>query len=230
MPSLFDRYAPEYEDFYIHREADSELEKFICNYSVWICGESGVGKTASITRRLSHLNCSYQYISLGASIGASVSDLLKEIYLSLAEDKDVDTCGLSAPACIKKISAIIRKRSSSPFYLFIEEIPINNEAMFLEFSNYIYAIISGVNQVTNFRLVLSSIFHPNTVFPPEMQKITERLKIVEWGVWIDDDMEKLADVLEGDTGVNVREEKNISDFQGIPRNMKNHYRDNLSRI
>jgi len=229
-PSLFDRYKPEHEEFFISRTADNELKNLMANYSIWICGESGVGKTVSITRRLAKLHCQSQYISLGACIGASFNELLNEIYLTLLNDDERDCPELSDADCVKKISELIRLRSGIPFYLFIEEIPINDEKMFLQFSDFIYAIISAVNEVTNFRMVLSSIFCPNTKFAPEMKKVAERLKIYMWPAWSEKDMEKLADILEKDTGINIRDDKQLCDFQGVPRNMKIYCRDKLSRI
>lgn len=228
-PSLFDCYKPEYEDFFITRTVDRELNSLIDNYSIWICGKSGVGKTASITRSLSKRDLIPVYISLGAHIGASLDELLNEIYLALLNDDEQDNPQLSGTECIKKICRLIKKRSQKPFCLFIEEIPISNEDMFLKFSNFIYAIITGVNDSANFRLVLSSIFCPNTKLEPEMTKVLEKLKIYVWPTWNEDDMKRLAQLIESDTGIKIINIKPISEFQGAPRNMKIYCRDQLSK-
>ncbi|WP_444957510.1 hypothetical protein [Microbulbifer sp. ZKSA002] len=228
-PSLFDRYSPEYEDFFIVRTVDSELDSLLGNYSIWVCGESGVGKTASITRSLDKRNIKPFYISLGACIGASFNELLNEIYLTLLNDDEQDIPQLSDKECVKRISNLIKKQSEKPFYLFIEEIPINNEKMFLHFSNFIYAIIMSVNDSANFRIVLSSIYCPNTKLEPEMKKVSEKLKIYVWPTWNDDDMTKLAQLIETDTGIEIMRAKPLSDFQGVPRKMKIYCRDQLSK-
>lgn len=225
--SLFDRYTPEYEDFFIVRTFDSELENLIDNYSLWICGKSGVGKTASITRSLTKRNIQPVYISLGACIGASLNVLLNEIYLTLLNDDEQDIPLLSDAECVKRICNLIKELSKKPFYLFIEEIPINNEEMFVDFSNFIYAIITGVNNSENFRLVLSSIFGPNTNFEPEMEKVSERLKIYIWPTWCEEDMTRLAQIIETDTGIKIINVTPMSEFQGVPRNMKIYCRDQL---
>ena len=227
-PSLFDRYTQDYEDFFIARTVDSEMDTLIDNYSLWICGKSGVGKTASITRTLTKRDVQPVYISLGAC-GTSFNELLNEIYLSLLNDDEQNVHQLSDAECVRRICKLIKGQSKKPFYLFIEEIPINNEEMFLNFSNFIYAIITGVNDSVNFRLVLSSIFSPNTKLEPEMKKVSEKLKIYVWPLWSEGDLKKLAQVIETDTGIEIMDEKLLSDFQGVPRNMKIYCRDQLSK-
>lgn len=228
-PSLFDRYTSEYEDFFITRTADSELEGLISNYSIWICGESGVGKTASITRCLTKRNIQPVYISLGPCIGASISMLLNEIYLTLLNNDEQDIPVLSDSECVKRICKLIKEQQNKPFYLFIEEIPINDAEMFLEFSNYIYAIISGVNDSVNFRIILSSIFYPNDKLEPELNKVNERLKTFVWPTWVEDDMTKLAQIIQTNTGIEILNATPLPDFKGVPRNMKIYCRDQLSK-
>lgn len=227
--SLFDRYTPDYEEFFVERTADCELDKLIEHYSLWICGTSGVGKTASITRSMIKRNIQPIYITLGACIGASLNELLNEIYLTLLNDDNQDIAILTDAECIKKICKLIKDRSENPFYLFIEEIPINNEEMFINFSNFIYVIITCVNNSQNFRLVLSSIFCPNTNIEPEMEKVLERLKIYVWPTWDEAEMTKLAQLIETDTGIKLINVKPLDDFQGVPRNMKIYCRDQLAK-
>lgn len=228
-PSLFDRYTPEFENFFIVRTADNELENLIDHYSLWVCGKSGVGKTVSITRSLTKRNIQPVYISLGACIGASLNELLNEIYLTLLNNDEQDMSLFSDAECVKRICKFIKEQPKKPFYIFIEEIPINNEDMFINFSNFIYAIITGVNDSTNFRLVLSSIYSPNSKFEPEMKKVSERLKSFEWPAWSENDMTKLAELIETDTGIEIMNAKPLAEFQGVPRNMKIYCRDQLSK-
>lgn len=228
-PSLFDRYTAESEDFFIVRTVDSELDNLIDNYSLWVCGKSGVGKTASITRSLTKRNIQPLYISLGACIGASVNELLNEIYLTLLDNDEQDIPQLSGAECVKRICKLIKEQPKKTFYLFIEEIPINNEDMFIDFSNFIYAIITGVHDSANLKLVLSSIYSPNTRLEPEMEKVSERLITYVWPTWSENDMTKLAQLLEIDTGIEIMNAKPLSEFQGVPRNMKIYCREQLSK-
>jgi hypothetical protein len=228
--SLFDRYTPEYENFFVERESDKELVKLIENFSVWVCGTSGVGKTASITRSLNIQKMQPTYISLGASIGASYNELLNEIYFALTNYEEQSNQLLPDAECIRKICKIINDQPENSINLFIEEIPINNVDMFVKFSNFIYAIIAGVRNSSNFRIILSSIFCPNINLEPEMEKISEKLKIYEWPTWNDFDMGKLAELIEGDTGIQISKIKNISEFQGVPRKMKIFCLDQLSKV
>lgn len=229
-PSLFDRYKPEFENFYVEREADDQLKGLLSNYSLWVWGVSGVGKTASISRINFQKNIKFHYVSLGCCVGDSVPDLLKEIYAALIDDVERDLCDLSTNECIKLIAEVIECSTDTPFYLFIEEIPIKDDAMFIEFSNYIYKIITRIKHRSDFRFILSSIIEPNTNPYPELQKITERLKVVEWNTWLERDIEKLINVVTEDTGIELHDDVQISSFSGIPRNVKNHFRDQLSKL
>jgi hypothetical protein len=77
-------------------------------------------------------------------------------------------------------------------------------------------------------VILSSIFKPNTIPSPELSKISERIKIVEWSRWAESDIERLVSVIRKDTDLDV-EDKPIAAFEGNPRKVKQYFRDKLSR-
>jgi hypothetical protein len=227
-PSLFDRYAPEYESYFVNRAEDDDLLNFLQNYSVWVCGETGVGKTATISRALHRSGINHNFISLGACINSSVNELISEIHLDISGEEGCEKSQTSQFYVKKIAKALNEKTKKDTYYLLIEEIPINSEGMFSEFSNYIYAIISAIEKHNNFRVILSSIFKPNTIPSPELSKISERIKIVEWSRWAESDIERLVSVIRKDTDLDV-EDKPIAAFEGNPRKVKQYFRDKLSR-
>ena len=230
-PSLFDRYVPKVEDYYIKRSSDEELKNMLSQYSLWVWGESGVGKTASITRAISKQIETVKYISLGACIGDSAQDLIRIIYSHLDNRPYEEINSLHISNCIDLISLSISARCKEDnFYLFIEEIPITEEDVFLEFSNYIYTLIANIGDTNGFRLILTSIFSPNTNISPELQKITERLKVVEWRVWEVADIEILIKVISDDVGLLLGEGIFPDRFNNNPRAVKNYYRDELAKL
>lgn len=227
-PSLFDRYSSEVEPYYLRRTVDDQLLAVYRQYHVWIFGCSGTGKTAAISRMLSVTGTAQLYISLGAAIGSSAPELLKDVYFGLVENSPIDLNAFSIPETIELISKVISERAKeNTFCLFIEEIPITNEKVFSIFSNYIYAIIMKLESNIEIRIALSSIYMPNMDHAPEQNKITEKLKIIEWSAWNDEDILNLINLIRSDTGINSHAE--ISTFHGSPRSVKNWFRDELSK-
>lgn len=230
-PSLFDRYQLEYEDYFVERAEDLHLNKLLSQYSVWVYGRAGVGKTASITRAISRNEMHMQYISLGACIGSDISELFDVINSELTENLDSIGGSKAIVDNVRDIAlAISEKCREKNYCLLIEEIPIQDELMFNEFSNYIYVVLNSLKNSNNFRLVLSSITRPNINVSPELEKISERMKMLEWERWSDIDIERLMSVIVKDVGISLVSEIYSSVFSGSPRSVKNRFRDELSKL
>jgi hypothetical protein len=223
---LFNRYEPKYKDYMVLRNQDIKLKQIISQYSVWICGESGTGKTTSIFRALYESNIDFKYISLGAYIGSSVHQLLDAILLELIGDDNYEETKNIAE-CIKKISTfIINETKQKNYFLFVEEIPISDNTMFVDFSNYIFTLINLLSHI-EFKIALSSIYRPNTL-SAELKKTSEVLKIEEWLPWEYCEIENLVNLIRLHTGIELTEHS-IDTFNGIPRTVKNHFKDELSK-
>ncbi|CAA0080903.1 Uncharacterised protein [Zhongshania aliphaticivorans] len=227
--SLFDRYEPKYENYYIEREADIELSNQIKNYSIWVCGESGTGKTASITRMFSLQKQTPQFISLGRYIDHSPESLIQETYIEISNKQDLGKV-IGVNECLSRIiNEINYLTRESTYLLFIEEIPITDQEMFSKFSNFIYIIISSIEKQKNFRIVLSSIYKPNIDLDPELIKTFERFKILEWNRWNEKDIDRLIMTISKDLNLNENP-LTAADFNGTPRSVKNKFRELISRV
>ena len=226
-PSLFLLYKPEFEKYFIQREIDKELNIALSNYSVWVCGDSGTGKTCSIFRSLYKNSINFKYISLGASLGATLHELFESILINLSDNFNIKTKNIADS--INKISRFITEKCNgkSELVIFIEEIPISNYEMFEKFSNYIYSLISSVNVEGKFRLILSSIYKPTKEKENEQIKIDEKLKIIEWSRWNENDIRKIIKIISEDT--KVMSQFNIDAFEGLPRNVKSFYKNELAK-
>jgi hypothetical protein len=225
-PSLFLLYKPEFEEYFVERDADKALDIALSLYSIWVCGDSGTGKTCSIFRSLHKQSLDFKYISLGTSIGASIHELFENILISLTDDFDIQTRNITD--CINQISKFVtRSCSRNKLVIFIEEIPISSAQMFEEFSNYIYSLISSVNVEDMFKIILSSIYKPNLEQDFEQLKVAEKLKIIEWERWNDCDINNLVTVIVNNTL--VKSEFDIDEFDGIPRNVKGFYKNELAK-
>ncbi|MEZ7188535.1 ATP-binding protein [Pseudoalteromonas sp. DY56-GL22] len=223
--SLFNRYEPKYKDYTIVRDVDVHLVQTISQYSVWVCGESGTGKTTSIFRALYEEDIDFKYISLGSYIGSGVHELFNGILTELNEGEYVETHNIQD--CIKKISGFIsNKADEEGYFLFIEEIPISNNVMFIDFSNYIYALINSLINI-DFKIALSSIYRPNSL-SNELTKTSEVLKVKEWVPWSTDEIRSLINLIEKHTGIGLVD-VDIDTFGGIPRHVKKYFKDELSK-
>lgn len=222
---LFEQYSPENECFYIIRDIDGKVGQKLSTNSLWICGPSGVGKTALVQRHLNVSNINSKYISLGPSIGESIEGMLLDVAYELDENLDIDGQPRISQI-IKNIEKSIRHLSSEKeFVLFIEEIPITDAGMFKEFSQYIYTLLIALRNVTSFKLILSSIFEPAEFYGTEYEKVSERFEIVPFQRWSEVELNRLIKLIEENTdkanSVNLDGVK----FDGSPRQVKIFYRD-----
>lgn len=223
--ALFNRYEPKHKEYTIIRDVDAHLTQTISQYSIWICGESGTGKTTSIFRALYESDIDFKYISLGSYIGSSVHEIFDGILTELDEEVYAETHNIQD--CIKQISSFIaNKADEDEYFLFVEEIPISNNDMFVDFSNYIFALINSLSHI-NFKIALSSIYRPNEL-SNELTKTSEVLKVKEWVPWSNDEIRSLIKLIEKHTGIGLVD-VDIDTFGGIPRLVKNHFKDELSR-
>jgi len=224
-PSLFDRYQTKFEDFYLSRDADGELSSLFNQYSLWVSGPPGFGKTVALTRVIELGDHYVRYISLAACVGSPARYLMLVINSELSKIAVDDSLPIND--CLRNTAEIISAECKRmPFCLFIEEIPIADEEEFSTFVELIFALLNILNSCDNFKLILSSIFHPDRV-PPELEKNYERMQILKWLPWDDEDFEKLADILTLDTGIELDAELLSGELENNPRQLKQLFRDKL---
>ena len=226
--ALFDHYDRCHDKFYVVRKYDDVISKTLMNYSLWVCGPTGVGKTVAIQRAISIRNIELKYISLGACINESMAFIFNDILAGLSREEDAEKLNVSE--AIKSIAnKIIVICKTDDFCLLIEEIPIKDQEMFIEFSEYIYTLLLHLKKVKNFRLVLSSIYEPADITGGELDKIFESFKIVRSKRWSLEDVNKLIDVIESEI-VDVDSMKGQGEqFKGSPRETKIYYRDSIAQ-
>jgi hypothetical protein len=226
---LFDFYHPCHESVYIIREEDINILNNIEVFGLWVCGQTGVGKTTSIQRAITKINAEIKYISLGVCVNETIEVMFNEIYSSFLGD-DVGYKIYPLREVLKLIASKIRDSCiNKKVVLLIEEIPITDQVMFVEFSQYIYALIIELARVDNFKLILSSIYEPAPFSGNEFDKILEKFKVVRTTAWEDKDMEKLVKIIEKTLCIKESKLDDISYFEGSPRNAKIYYRDFITK-
>lgn len=234
---LFDIYREEYDQFYIEREIDSKFNNIVALYSVWISGPSGCGKTCLVQRNITKSKKRYIYISLASCINFDNSVLFRIIETELYEHAGVPYHGTvkMLPETIKSISDLLASHfSNEETYVLIEEIPLGNIKAQLEFAGEISALlISYANKTENYnaKIILSSIFSPESNLNEVHQKIKERVKFLSVEYWDDVEIRELLLKINKSLNLNMTDDdlKMIVDYSnGSPRFVKKFIRDYLS--
>ncbi len=223
---LFTKYEPQHEPFYHKRDIDNQLEQMFHRFSIWVCGESGVGKTVSIQRALSKNNINYKFISMARSVKESTNQMLTDLLNELNNYECITT--ISKSHTLKLISEKIKSLSNDGYSaLFIEEIPINNQEQFMDFSESIFSIISTLDSPNiNCQIILSSIFEPPNMLGTEFEKTSEKIKILRAESWSIEELNHLSVIIENHLGISLlKDVKDYTRFSGSPRAMKTYYQD-----
>lgn len=197
---LFELYKKEYAPYFLHREIDTLVESYILSHSIWIYGESGAGKSTSISHALLSMDKNILLINMA---GMSPSSSIEEIFLWIYNDI-ADFVGEKSVApqpyqlCIKAIIALLDKYyASQQVYVLVEEIPFEGEA-FKTFVNVFSSLVisdklTGVSSDVHF--VLSSIDNPANFVTPVQQKVRSMMKFLEFRVWSKEECDKLIELI-----------------------------------
>jgi hypothetical protein len=222
---LFDFYDLHHESVYIEREDDRSIIHNLGVNGLWVCGRTGVGKTVSIQRAIKKNNSRIKYISLSVCIHESLEVIFNEIYFSFLSDEQSQEIR-PIREVLKLLTIEIDKHChEEDSMILIEEIPIKDQATFIKFSEYIYALISNLKKVNKCKLILSSIFEPAVFEGNEFDKILENFRIIKNSIWSDEDMNRLVTLIITELNLDKSEVIDISNFRGCPRTAKKYFRD-----
>lgn len=235
---LFEVYNKFSEQYYLFRELDNTFNSICKQYSVWIHGVSGCGKTNLILRNLIIYNINYIPISLASCIDLSARELFAEILFDLEAKfgKVVNSLSNdSFPNICRNIINLLRKHCvENECVIFIEEIPISSD---LEYDQFVFhfssfLIYKQMEQCLNkIRFVLSSIKNPTSHIRQNQQKIHQQVKFVELTNWSINDTDNLIQLINKELSIRIDEpilEKLRTISGGSPRFVKKFYRNLLT--
>lgn len=200
---LFDIYSPADEPYYVQRDADTLVRSSIGRGVAWVFGPSGVGKTAALMRCAMKANWHLRQIILGGSEGRNALQIAKTActefgdLVGIAPETFPSTVELSEliPYFRRLLRAVDPSR---PVALLIEEIPLVNPkelSAFLAFITQLSQSIAADSAlVGRVFIAISSIEEP-IAEGSFKSKILERVQIVKFDVWSDNDLNKLASTL-----------------------------------
>jgi Alpha/beta hydrolase family len=189
---LFEQYKPEHEQYYIQRNFDDGLAKAISAGHIWVCGKSGVGKSAAL-RRAVHRN---QWIV--SSIGLSAYEDTSPLGMIRALADELSILATNNPASLPdrsfeaafqsiRVSLIVLCRDEARAVI-VEEIPLGENAL-PEFLDYLSKIVNTLNgeECIASRLVFafSSIIdlaNVGSIIPDKTRECFQILPDPEWSL------------------------------------------------
>jgi nucleoside phosphorylase len=231
---LFDLYVHDCEKYYIQRNFDSEFNNALLHYGIWLCGPTGCGKSNLILRNLLITDKKYIQVSLANCIGQNIDEFFKEILFELTSYTE----GINNqifPNTYKEshraiISLLEKHFSNIELILFIEEIPIENESEYKEFTEKILSLLiskSYSSKISNIKFVLSSINSPQKHIHLFQQKVFQQIKFIDLEYWDIKDTERLVELITANFNIDLDYEfKNrlCQNSKGSPRLIKKFFR------
>ncbi|MCW3108588.1 MAG: Nucleoside phosphorylase-like protein [Segetibacter sp.] len=196
---LFKRYTNAAEPYYHVRAIDHWFNGYIDDYSIWLHGESGSGKTTVIMRNLLQRKREIIQICLASGAEYDINSILTELLAKLSIHFNVssaDRNGQTQEDLIAAISQlIIAKFDFNRQIIYIDEIPeFKDDSIIAALFHSMYAInIKILNIVPDARLVfvLSSISSPMTTIHDSQKKVLESFKFEHLTGWGDSDVSSL---------------------------------------
>jgi predicted alpha/beta hydrolase family esterase/Cdc6-like AAA superfamily ATPase len=196
--ALFDIYSINNEKFFINTESNTRLELVDVHKNLWIHGKPGIGKTVSLTRRALNSNRKFVHISLGAYSNCSHKNAIHAIIVAIAESES-----LSIPEShdeeFQYYDSILRTVAAKNMHgcnliILIEEIPFKvNSHEYMEFIRTItHMMLITANSICWW---LSSLKIPDIEDRNLRAKFKERIAIIEFRKWNNNDIEELVKVL-----------------------------------
>lgn len=199
---LFEQYKPDHEHYYVERRFDHGLASAISAGHIWVCGKSGVGKSAALRRAVYRNRWGLKHINLSAYGDTSPLGMI----CALADELALLATNLPAAltersfeaACQSIRTSLVCLCRESVQAIVVEEIPLGENAVpeFLDYLSRLLQLLSGTEHVDD-RLILafSSIVDLSTFGSAISEKTRECIQILADPVWSFDDLRKLACML-----------------------------------
>lgn len=234
--ALFDVYHPGCEPYYLTRPIDQAAIQAARFRSIWLYGESGVGKT-SVARKLFGPDLENTISIYLANCESPASEnLMDEISHAMR-----DRCGRSNEKSVEAGNIAMELSNFGKQYgrlnILIDEVPVGsnedeNQALLHRISHLLHEI-KTINSSMSVLIVLISLNKPvvkNDAYPG---KFTEFFQITQVPKWLPDELRRLA-ILIGNSGVEPGIEdiasKAIFQLPSTPRELKSKIRDALIQL
>ena len=197
---LFEIYKNDNAPYFLYREVDRDVESYLSSHSLWIYGDSGVGKSTSISHALLSLGRQVLLINMaGIPENSTLEEIFEWIYNEVAGVVGESSIAPgSYQLSIKKIIEMLDTHyAGQSVYVLVEEIPFSGES----FRNFVYSFSSLVvsdkltGKFADVHFVLSSIDNPTLHVPKSLQKIKSMMKFLRFDLWTEEECNSLIDLI-----------------------------------
>lgn len=197
---LFEIYKNDNAPYFLCREVDRDVESYLSSHSLWIYGDSGVGKSTSISHALLSQGRQVLLINMaGIPENSTLEEIFEWIYNEVAGVVGESSIAPgSYQLSIKKIIEMLDTHyAGQSVYVLVEEIPFSGES----FRNFVYSFSSLVvsdkltGKFADVHFVLSSIDNPTLHVPKSLQKIKSMMKFLRFDLWTEEECNSLIDLI-----------------------------------
>jgi len=192
---LFNSYNLSVDNYYLVRSIDKRINDLISTNNLWICGESGTGKTNIAQHFLIANNYKYHCVDMSPlPHDVNNKDLLTYIHYSLKTsigiDGTEDINDATEAQLITYISNMINRiNNNNVTYIYIDELHISSSEVFDYFIDNITSMISyhtnrGESAAGNIKIIVSTIKNPlaceNIRFRSKFESLFNLINLDPW--------------------------------------------------
>lgn len=195
---LFDAYTPTDAPYYIERTIDQIVHESLGNGNVWLWGESGVGKTASLRRAVYQSGWVLNHINLGGYQVQTATELFRAMtqeVASIAEFGKLLSTDSDVGQCCAYLKSVLHSFSEDrTIATVVEELPLppNELVIFIDQIRILLESIA-IDQNLHGRAVFafSSLKYPESL----SSRVHERLQFLRLGDWSNLEITQLIELL-----------------------------------
>ncbi len=196
---IFDVLDKESIRYYLIRAVDKQIGDTVKLSSLWICGESGSGKTSAIRNFI--ISSKHNPVELCLSHIKSGFNPIYFFNEILITSKQLGLYEGEAPIDNPRpvlIDFLANHSNQSPTILYLDEIALKNDSQ--DMQDFVDALSEMLNSIkqrssnSNLQILLSSIESPLSAIRKK-PKSSEQIKLIQFLKWSDKDLKNLIDLI-----------------------------------
>lgn len=235
---LFDSLDRESLSYYLRRDDDDIISDSMAQFSVWLVGPSGVGKTSAARAQILSTGNPVLELCLSAYAGRMSVEVCLDELAYVLERRGGLPYGTLQRAEQSIFREVARLAENESLILYFDEVPLSGESdsavdAFTAFVVRLLNFVKDQSHCPGFRILLSSVGSPGKRTSLD-GKVRERLKVIDLSLWSESSLQALLHLVlpplrSFSPGFEPDETRLVFDSLGLPRELKNSLRELLVR-